>query len=223
MDISNWKDVNKVLGEMLDRFGSMNKNDYEVALFNLMLKNHFSDKSDFSISCLLKIPESKVKRLRYEASLKYPASDAANQEEAVKAYLNKCVYHINGSRIQFSIPDKFVRLYLYNKLAELNTFCDSSFNSNIVSITAPDLALLVNALYCNDVDVKAMLDKIEKSIKSHGEKIQKDKSLTKSFVEAVVQDIGGNIAPRFTEFIIDNFEDIKEKVKGLLQERSNRI
>lgn len=214
MDISNWKDVDKTIGEMLDRFGSMNKNDYEVALFNLMLKNGLHEKSDFSISCLLKIPESKVKRLRYEASLKYPESDAASQEATVKDYLKKCAYQTNGNRILFSIPDKFVRLYLYNKLAELNTFCDSSFNSNIVSVTAPDLTLLVNALYCNNGDIEAMLEKIEESIKLHcGGKMPKDKSLTQEIVKAIVKDLGSNIAPRFTEFIVDNFDGIKEKIE----------
>lgn len=52
-------------------FGSMNKNDFEVWIFNQLLHTVLKDKDNYAISIYLKIPESKVKRLQYEASLKY--------------------------------------------------------------------------------------------------------------------------------------------------------
>ena len=41
--ILNWNadSVNEFLGKCIERFGSMNKNDYEVALFHLLMKNEF--------------------------------------------------------------------------------------------------------------------------------------------------------------------------------------
>ena len=70
-------------------FGTMNKNDFEVFIFNEIVKDpqgilEFSKKdkddkplkpSNYDLSILLKIPESKVKRLAYEADLKYGAEN----------------------------------------------------------------------------------------------------------------------------------------------------
>ena len=51
-------------------FGSMNKNDFEVFIFNELLRNPLYGKyMDYDFSVMLRIPESKVKRLRYEANL----------------------------------------------------------------------------------------------------------------------------------------------------------
>lgn len=47
------KEVQRLAFECLDRFGSMNKNDYEVALFNLMLKCGYNTKSDFELSGIM--------------------------------------------------------------------------------------------------------------------------------------------------------------------------
>ena len=50
-------------------FGSMNKNDFEVFIFSRLLQiERFKGKSNYDLSILLHIPESKIKRLRYEAA-----------------------------------------------------------------------------------------------------------------------------------------------------------
>ena len=51
----------------------MNKNDFEVFIFNEYRKR--GRKSNREMSLELKIPESKVKRLAYEADLKYGYTD----------------------------------------------------------------------------------------------------------------------------------------------------
>jgi hypothetical protein len=58
-------------------FGSMNKNDFEVAIFNLLMQeDEMKGKSNYDLSWMLRIPESKVKRLAYESSLKYQSVDS---------------------------------------------------------------------------------------------------------------------------------------------------
>ena len=52
-------------------FGSMNKNDFEVFIFGQMLEMpSYKGKTNYELSLLLRIPESKIKRLRYESSLR---------------------------------------------------------------------------------------------------------------------------------------------------------
>ena len=63
---------NSFIQAYLDRgFGSMTKNDFEVMIFAELLQTSLLNKSNYDISVDLRIPETKVKRLRYEASLKY--------------------------------------------------------------------------------------------------------------------------------------------------------
>ena len=64
-------ELEKALDVYLNRgFGSMNKNDFEVFIFSQLLDKRFLGYNDYKISIELKIPISKIKRLRYEASLK---------------------------------------------------------------------------------------------------------------------------------------------------------
>ena len=65
-------DLNQIIDRYLKRgFGSMNKNDFEVWIFYFLLHNQLKGMGNYDISLELRIPESKVKRLKYEAELKY--------------------------------------------------------------------------------------------------------------------------------------------------------
>lgn len=67
--------INTVIDQYLARgFGTMNKNDFEVWIFHYLMQHRLQGKSNYDISVALKIPEQKVKRLRYESELKYPTT-----------------------------------------------------------------------------------------------------------------------------------------------------
>lgn len=79
--------MNELIKKYLERgFGSMNKNDFEVAIFNEWMIHEGRGKSNYEISLALRIPETKVKRLKYEAELKY----GDNQDEMLKKDLKNC-------------------------------------------------------------------------------------------------------------------------------------
>lgn len=64
-NIDNIQELRSVINEYLSRgFGSMNKNDFEVWIFNYLLQERLKGKSNYDISIELKIPEQKVKRLK---------------------------------------------------------------------------------------------------------------------------------------------------------------
>jgi hypothetical protein len=53
-------------------FGMMNKSELEILIFHLLRNDDFcNQKSIFGISRVLHIPESKVRKLIYEADLRY--------------------------------------------------------------------------------------------------------------------------------------------------------
>ena len=146
--IANTTPVADAIKEYVHRgFGSMTKNDFEVWIFNYLLQNRPPNTSNFDFSVELRIPESKVKRLRYEASLKY--GNPANTTQYDEAFQN-LLTNVNlkkGSKdvIQFAVEDMQLRKYLDSILKKKGRFADTSFNSEVVSITIDDLAILLDA------------------------------------------------------------------------------
>ena len=173
-NIEQWdeKSKNDFFAECLSHFGSMNKNDYEVALFHLLMKNEFiNQESDFVISVRLQIPESKVKRLRYEMNLVYTVEDS-DLDTSLLSKLKNGDFKLSNDRIQLCINDKILRLYLNNKLFEGKRFADSSFNSNIVSITANDLSFLLNGISgINDEDRIKIINEVKAKLKASLEEL----------------------------------------------------
>lgn len=192
------------------RFGSMNKNDYEVALFHFLLENGYSNKSDHFMSKLLQIPESKVKRLRYEVNLVYPKTDE-DYKKMFYELLNRQSYKMtNDNKIQFAVNDKMLRLYLNDKLDEVGSFSDSSFNSNIVTISAMDLLILLSDFEHKDNVIQHVKDEI----KNNGMMLPKSFSeKTTDFFIAAAKDLGSVVAKHITDYIIKNMRNNYVSIK----------
>lgn len=168
-NMNQWKQKDAFLKKCFLPFGSMNKNDYEVELMHLLLLNGYEDKSDHLLSRKLQIPISKVRRLRYEVDLRYPRDN----DEIKKAFYNvlkSTTYKEVGDLIQFSIQNKSLREYLSERLELEGSYYDSSFNSNIVRITATDLLLLIA-----DFEQKKELKKnIHEKLKNNSKEFPKE-------------------------------------------------
>ena len=180
----------------LDRgFGSMNKNDFEVWIFNYLLQNKYNNKSDNYISRDLRIPESKVKRLRYEANLVFPKTEDEYKKSFYEILKEKVYKDVGNNRIQFSINDKSLRLYLLDMLQSYGSFADSSFNSEIVTITANDLVLLISDFEKKD----DIIEHVKKQIKTSSKELpQKLSEKCLNGLRAILKDIG---ADETTDFI----------------------
>ena len=189
---------NELLEKCFERFGSLNKNDYEVALFHLLLMNGYADKSDHFMSKMLQIPESKVKRLRYESYLVYPKTDEELKVEFYALLKGRSYKMTNDNKIQFVVNDKMLRLYLNDKLDEVGSFSDSSFNSNIVTISPMDMMILLF-----DFEKKLdVLDRVKEETRKHGMLLPKNLSeKSKELFVAVLKDIGRHVSKHVTDYI----------------------
>ena len=138
----------------------MNKNDFEVWIFNYLLQNSPKGKSNYDFSVELRIPESKVKRLRYEASLKYGnPTDTDQYSNAFHDLLEKVnLKKGSNSIIQFAVEDIQLRKFLDSILKRKGRFADTSFNSEVVSVTLDDLAILIEET-CTEKEKDALLKK----------------------------------------------------------------
>ena len=179
-------------------FGSMTKNDFEVYIFNwlITIDKDYKDLSDYDLSVKLRIPISKVKRLRYEASLKYQQNDKdSRKQQIVKEItdlLKVCKYReTEKGGISFVVNNKFLREYLQNFLNQDGRFFDSSFNSNIVSIATTDFIFLLDNLLLSHEDQ-------EKIMKSAKDSIGEKKDFPKTFSE-LLKDAGKGFCKHFAE------------------------
>lgn len=176
------------LSQYLERgFGSMNKNDFEVWIFHYLLNHDLKDMTNYAISIKLRIPETKVKRLRYEAELKYGAADALANYHRVCEMLTHVHIKKGGQRIQFAIEDLYLRKYLDSTLKSDGRFSDSSFNSEIVSMDFDDLEFFLGIV----PEEKAKLEKLlaETSKKEKVEKLS-FKYLLGEFCESAAKELG---------------------------------
>lgn len=157
-------------------FGSMNKNDFEVFIFNEYRNN--KKKTNREMSLALQIPEAKVKRLSYEADLKYGYTDDKYKmdfAEIVKKaqYLDK--------KVKLVIENIGLRKFIEARLKEDGKFLDSSFNSEIVTLEYSDFTILLKTLY-------------EDKIKELQCNVKEQKTITglKDFAKKIGTDIAGN-------------------------------
>lgn len=200
--VKGWKLKDEFLEQCFLRFGSMNKNDYEVELMNLVLQNGYIDATDNSLSRMLQIPISKVKRLRYEVDLRYPKDDAAYRD-AFYALLNKSTFKRDGNCIQFSIPNKALREHLSEMLEGEGSYYDSSFNSSIVKMTATDMMLLLSKFE----NKKELKNYIVKSIENQDKAIPESwarKGIT--FLKGIANLIVGTAGSQLVSFLTDQLQ-----------------
>ena len=136
---------------MVGGFGSMNKTDVEILVFHLLRRySSLKDKrSQQDLSLALRIPVSKISRLCYEANLRY--GDDSNREktfrDSLKPILLEAHFNVENNRVRFVVEDKFLRLQLQAKMKEIHGYADSSFNSEVVSISISDFAVFYTTVF----------------------------------------------------------------------------
>lgn len=128
--------VESIINDYLNRgFGTMTKNDFEVWIFHQLLCGQLHGKTNREISVALRIPDSKVKRLRYEADLKWGTpNDDSSYHDALVTVIEKARLIKEKKQIQFVIEDTALLKYLDARMKRANVSWDKSFNSENISI-----------------------------------------------------------------------------------------
>ncbi len=179
--------MEKILENYLERgFGTMTKNDFEVAIFHYLLQdNQYGSLSNYEMSRKLRIPESKVVRLRYEESLKYQGTDTDEDVKYLRK-LSECLQKVrlykDKGTITLSIEDKATRLFLKSLLKQNNRIIDGSFNSELVVLQCEDYVYLLT-----QIDEKVGLSKL----KEYGK--EKIVEITKGLISKLLSDGVGDL------------------------------
>ncbi len=159
-DNSQYSEMYNLIGKefinlyMQRPFGSMNKNDIEVLIFHLYSKyGELNGMDTYEMSRFLMIPESKVKRLVYEAALRYSHSDEGQIKAKFFEYLKVAQFkgEADNRRITFVVSDKLVRSAINSTLYKAGHYSDTSFNRDILTIHMDALIYLIEHFYGKDV------------------------------------------------------------------------
>ena len=142
----------------------MNKNDFEVYIFNEIITDpKYAGKNDYDLSIALAIPQPKVKRMRYEANLKYSRKNDEAYNQQFRELLIKAKPQAvnNGKAVKFCMEDKGLYLYIDNLLKQDGRVGDRSFNSELMVISTEDLAYLLEKTILTESEKQAILSKCQ--------------------------------------------------------------
>lgn len=135
--------------------GVMSKKETEMLVMHLLDESGCFEgrrNANHDLSLLLRIPESRVGSLRYEAKLRYPPKDP---EEYARGKLLNIVWFADlladGKNIQIIIEDRYVRQHLTALAKRSNSVIDTSFNREIIDIHWEKLANVMKEAYGEEI------------------------------------------------------------------------
>ncbi len=201
-------------------FGSMNKNYFEVLIFDLLRRNgNLKDKTNYEASILLKIPDSKIKRFAYETDLKYGNINLQDITKDFFKIIAKSKLLTDQNKIQFVIENKFLRTSISAKLKELGHFSDSSFNSEIISIHIDSFIDLLESYYPKK-SIEQIVKDCKKLVKADkGEEITV-KLIMKKFIEGIATQAGKQTVNLGLSYFTGGAENITGLISGIKQKLS---
>ena len=171
-------------------FGIMNKGELETLIFYLLRKDaSFKTMSIFEISRTLHISEAKVRKLIYDADLRYGKTDDEFVINEFFRYIKQAKILSDGSRIMFPIDNKVVRSAVDDRLKSLGHFSDTSFNRDIFSIQTDAFVDLINSYYEDDVK-EEIISKCSTCIKSDDKNKITFKLILKEFISGASRKVG---------------------------------
>lgn len=205
-------------------FGAMNKNDFEVFIFNEIMKYPYDvlninkpnlqegqklpKPSNYTLSIALQIPESKVKRLAYEADLKYGADNReAECKEKLLEALEKVKFSCekgDNTKASFIIEEVSIRKYLEHKLKINGDFVDYHNNKEIICVGVKEFTELIEGCY-NEDEKKAVLKKLNKEARVDF------KSVLQEILISVAKQYVGNTIPLAGKALVNLVDELKNK------------
>jgi len=127
-------------------FGSLPKSEIDLLVFHLLTKTHaYRGKSNYEISSLLKIPESRVKTLRMNSALKY---EDINSKSVLSRIIQRFVEseqfaEFEGGKVELSLEDPIEKRELENFLKVRGHHAEYTLNSEVLRISTVRLFELI--------------------------------------------------------------------------------
>lgn len=180
-------------------FGSMNKSDFEVLIFDLLKKyGNLRDLSNYEMSVLLQIPEAKIRKLDYESELKYSQTNDDQLNQELLDIISESRLRADLNKIEFVIESKFLRSTVSARLKKLGHYSDGSFNTEIIRIHFDSFVDLLESLYSRE-DIEQIVNEAENELPIYEDAIT-FKGLMKKYLESVASEAGKQTVKIGTSF-----------------------
>lgn len=117
-------------------FGSMSKSETEILIFHLLFSD-FKGLSNYEISNLLKISETKVKSLTLNAHLRYSKQSGDEIVRETLADIAKkfsTIYDEQNGEVKIHIQSSVQKREMINAINNLGSFADYGLNNEILKI-----------------------------------------------------------------------------------------
>lgn len=180
--------------------GSMNKSDID-ALVMWLLDSYgdrgsppLSNYDNQTVSERLKTPVSKVKRLRYDAALKYGGRIEDQARGRLLAALSKAAIDVEKEKICLVLEDSLAKNWLQGQLKSSQQIFDNTFNVEIIKVDAAGLFSVLEELFNSD-EVAAFKTGYEKAKKAKTAKARREafKKVALKFAEGAAKQAGSGV------------------------------
>ncbi len=180
--------------------GSMPKSDIDALVMHL-LDCHGLDgsgplayHSNQTVSERIKTPVAKVKKLRYEAALKFGGRIEDQAKGRLLAALSKATIDVEGDKICLIIEDSLAKNWFQGQLKIYQQIFDYSFNTEIVKVVASGLFQVLRAVF-DDAELDSFVSGYDEAKKKASVEDQRKffKSVAKKFAEGAAKKAGEGV------------------------------
>ena len=178
--------------------GALSKRDIDALVMHLLDEHGVEDGkplrnlSNQQVSLKLRAPVSRIKSLRYEATLKH----VSDQEKELLAQwrfleiLARARFEPEKDRISFIIEDAFTKNWLQAVLKDNGLVFDNSFNTEIIKVDSDGLLEVLKILY-DERSVSTLKKRIEDT-KAKKEKLS-FADIKKEFLKSAAGELGSTV------------------------------
>jgi hypothetical protein len=148
--------------------GSLPKSDIDALVMSLLERYGFdgsgplSKQSNQTVSELLRTPLAKVKKLRYEAALKFGGPVEEEAKGRLLAALASASIETQQDQIRIIIEDSLAKNWLQGQLKLSQHIFDHSFNTEIITVSAEGMFQVLEKLF-EVSEVKTFKDGYDKA------------------------------------------------------------
>lgn len=195
-------------------FGTTNKSDIETLMFSIYIEQilkknqeNMDEYSDYTLSKLLGITQSKVSNLKVKKELLYPYKEF-NWKESFKRISDRAVYE--DGKIKLFIPDRNLYLELKNAIETNGGYIEAQLTSNLLQVRLPYFLDLLVA-----ITDEADRDKLRRKLREKLDANNNDENLPEysSFGKAIKEQIKEGGVELVLELLSSSFSIIDGPVK----------
>jgi hypothetical protein len=180
--------------------GSMPKSDVDALVMHLLDKYGkdgslpLANYSNQTVSERLKSPVNKVKKLRYDAALKFGGRIEDQAIGRLLAALSKATLESDGEKICLIIEDSLAKNWLQGQLKNNQHIFDHSFNTEIVRVSAAGLFDVLESVFDKSEihKFKAGYEQAKKKTDAEA-RIKAFKKVAAKFAEGAAKAAGGGV------------------------------